>query len=224
MRVTFDAKRFEKEINNIMEYSVGFTEGIQRGRNHILSAIGKESIELIKKYIDSSARTNPAILHHMYEWDQIGSPDSRLYDLTYTVSNLGLSIKSTFKQSTSIKNGSTVPFYDKARIVENGIPVVIKPRKSSVLAFTDNGQEVFTKNPIVVENPGGSQAQGGFNNIFDSFFNNYFTQAFIRSSGLMKYLKNPVAYKKNLNAGKRGGRSVGIATGYAWVASLGATA
>jgi hypothetical protein len=224
MRVTFDAKGFEKEINNIMEYSVGFIEGIQRGKQNILSAIGRESIELIKKYIDSSARTNPAMLHHMYEWNQVGSPDARLYEIDYTVSNLGLSIKSTFRQSTSVKDGSTVPFYDKARIIENGIPVIIKPRRASVLAFSDNGQQVFTKNPIVVDNPGGTEAQGGFNKIFDSFFNNYFTQAFIRSSGVMKYLENPVAYKKNLNAGKRGGKSVGIATGYTWVANLGAKA
>lgn len=222
MKLTFDNKAFEKEINNIMEYSVGFMDGIQKGKNQILSAIGKESIQLIKNYIDSSARTNPAMLHHVYEWNQTGSPEARLYDIDYTISNIGLSIKSTFRQSTSIKDGSTTPFYDKARIMESGIPVVIKPRRASVLAFTDNGQEVFTKNPIVIDNPGGIAAQGGFNNIFDSFFNNYFTQAFIRSSGVMEYLENPVAYKKNLSAGKRGGRAVGISAGYAWVANLGA--
>lgn len=224
MRVTFDNKTFEKEINNIMEYSIGFAEGIQRGKKQILTSIGKEAIELIKRYIDSSARTNPAVLHHVYEWNQVGSPAARLYDIDYTVSGLGLSIKSTFRQSTSVKEGSTTPFYDKARIIENGISVVIKPRKSSVLTFNDGGEQVFTKNPIVVDNPGGLAAQGGFNKIFDSFFNNYFTQAFIRSSGIIKYLENPTTYKKNLGAGKRGGRSVGISTGYTWVANLGAKA
>ena len=224
MKLTFDHKTFEKEINNIMEYSIGFIEGVKRGKNQILSAIGKESIELLKQYIDSSARTNPAMLHHVYEWNQVGSPDARLYDIDYTISGIGLSIKSTFRQSTSVKNGSTVPFYDKARIIENGIPVVIRPRRSSVLAFEDNGQQVFTKNPIVVDSPGGTEAQGGFNKIFDSFFDNYFTQAFIRSSGVMQYLNNPTVYKKNLAAGKRGGRSVGILTGYTWVANLGAKA
>jgi hypothetical protein len=161
------------------------------------------------------------MLHHVYEWNQTGSPAARLYDIDYTVSGIGLSIKSTFRQSTSIKEGSTVPFYNKARIIEDGIPVVIKPKNSPVLAFDDNGEQVFTRNPIVVENPGGTEAQGGFNRIFDSFFNNYFTQAFLRSSGVMKYLTNPIAYKKNLSAGKRGGRAVGISTGYAWVANIG---
>ena len=221
MQTTFNDKLFLKEMNNIIQYSVGFTEGIQRGKKHILSAIGVNAIDLLKQYIDSSARTNPAILHHVYEWNQTGSPSARLYDINYTVSGIGLSIKSTFRQSTSIKEGSTVPFYNKARIIEDGIPVVIRPVRASVLAFSDSGEQVFTRGPIVVENPGGTEAQGGFNRIFDSFFNNYFTQAFIRSSGVMQYLTNPVAYKKNLSAGKRGGRAVGISTGYTWVANIG---
>jgi hypothetical protein len=221
MRTTFRDDLFLKEMTNIINYSIGFTEGVKRGKKHILSAIGVNAIDLLKQYIDSSARTNPAMLHHVYEWNQTGSPAGRLFDIDYTVSGIGLSIKSTFRQSTSIKEGSTVPFYNKAKIIEEGIPVVIRPVRASVLAFSDSGEQVFTKNPIVVENPGGTEAQGGFNRIFDSFFNNYFTQAFIRSSGVMKYLTNPVAYKKNLSAGKRGGKAVGISTGYTWVANVG---
>jgi hypothetical protein len=60
--------------------------------------------------------------------------------------------------------------------------------------------------------------------ILDTRNANDFSQAFIRSSGIIKYLENPTAYKKNLGAGKRGGRSVGISTGYTWVANLGAKA
>jgi hypothetical protein len=221
MRTTFRDDLFVKEMTSIINYSIGFTEGVKRGKKHILSAIGANAIDLLKQYIDSSARTNPAILHHVYEWNQTGSPAGRLFDIDYTVSGIGLSIKSTFRQSTSIKEGSTVPFYNKARIIEDGVPVVIRPVRASVLAFSDSGEQVFTKNPIVVENPGGTEAQGGFNRIFDSFFNNYFTQAFIRSSGVMQYLTNPEVYKKNLSAGKRGGRAVGISTGYAWVANIG---
>jgi len=221
MKARFNDTLFLKEMNNMIQYSFGFTEGVKRGRNHILNAVGKDAIDLIKQYIDSSARTNPAILQHMYEWDQTGSPNARLFDIDYTVSGLGLSIKSTFRQSVSIKNGSTVPFYDKARIMENGIPVTIRPRNASVLAFEDNGEQVFTKNPVVVDNPGGVQAQGGFEKTFDSFFNNYFSQAFLRVSGVMDYIRNPSAFTKNLSAGKRGGRSVGISTGYTWIANLG---
>ena len=221
MRAKIDDTLFLKEMNNMIQYAVGFTEGVKRGKNHILTAIGTDAIELLKQYIDSSARTNPALLQHMYEWNQNGSPNGRLFDIDYTISSVGLSIKSTFRQSTSIKDGSNVPFYDKATIMENGIPVIITPRRASVLAFTDNGEQVFTKGPVVIDNPGGAQARGGFVKTFDSFFNNYFSQAFLRVSGVMDYLKNPTVFAKNLSAGKRGGKSVGISTGYTWVANLG---
>jgi len=221
MRAKFNDTLFLKEMNNIVQYSFGFNEGVKRGRNHILNAVGKDAIQLIKQYIDSSARTNPGLLHHMYEWNQTGSPNARLFDIDYTISGMGLSIKTTFRQSTSVKNGSTVPFYDKARIIENGIPVTIRPRNASVLAFEDGGEQVFTKGPIVIDSPGGAQAQGGFEKTFDSFFNSFFSQAFLRISGVMDYIQNPTVFAKNLSAGKRGGRAVGISTGYTWVANIG---
>jgi hypothetical protein len=46
---------------------------------------------------------------------------------------------------------------------------------------------------------------------------NYFTQAFLRSSGLLAYLNKPVAYKKNILAGSKVGRSKGVDTGYKWI-------
>jgi hypothetical protein len=175
---------------------------------------------LLKGYIDSNARVNPSILHHVYEWNKTGSPSGRLYDIVYTVSNLGLSFNSSFRQSKTIQNGSREPFYDKARIMEEGIPVTIAPKQSQALRFTDNGEEVFTKTPVTVLNPGG-QAEGQFEQVFDNFFNKYFTQAFLRTSGIAAYLENPVAYKKNLSKGKRLGKSAGTSTGYKWIANAG---
>jgi hypothetical protein len=51
----------------------------------------------------------------------------------------------------------------------------------------------------------------------DSFFTRYFTQAFLESSGILSYIKNPVAFKANLKAGKRGGKSKGIEVGKRWI-------
>lgn len=223
MKATINNKMFKRDMENIMQYSIGFLEGIHGGKTQFLKNIGTETLDLMKQYIDSSAKLNPAMLEHVYEWYRVGSPDARLYDITYTVSNLGLSFRSTFRQSTSIKNGSNVPFYDKARIMENGIPVTIKPKKSPVLVFKDGSETVFTRNPITVINPGGNSAQNGFEKTFDSFFSKYFTQAFLRTSGIDEYLKNPVAYKKNLPAGKKGGKSKGFETGYRWIANAGVT-
>jgi len=221
MRAVFNSMQFKKDMSNIVDYSVGFLEGIHRGKTVFLKTLGLETVELMKEFIDSNARVNPEMLHHIYEWHQTGSPSARLYDISYTTSQLGLSFKSSFSQSTSIKNGSRTPFYDKARIMEEGIPVTIRPRLAQVLAFEDNGEMVFTKNEVRVDNPGGTAVEGGFEKVFDMFFNRYFSQAFLRVSGVAKYLENPIVYKKDMPAGKKMGRSKGISTGYRWIANAG---
>lgn len=219
MITKFDSKQFAKDMNNIIEYSIGFLDGIHGGKKIFLDNLGRETIFTLKEFIDLNAQIDPAMLHHVYEWYQTGSPDGRLYDIDYTVSGLGLSFKSSFRQSHTIKDGSRTPFYDKARIMEEGIPVVIRPKFSEVLSFDVNGEMVFTKNPVVVENPGGTQAQGGFENVMNMFFNQYFRQSFLRTTGLDVYLKNPKVYKTNMAAGKRSGRTAGYATGFKWIAN-----
>lgn len=221
MITTFNSNQFKKDMNNIVNYSVGFLEGIQRGKTVFLKTLGMETVEIMKEFIDSNARVNPQMLHHVYEWTMTGSPDARLYDISYTTSNLGLSFRSSFSQSTSIKNGSRTPFYDKARIMEYGIPVTIRPKVAQVLAFDDNGETVFTRGPVEVMNPGGTEVEGGFEKVFDMFFNKYFSQAFLRTSGVARYLENPQVYKKDMPAGKRMGKAKGLTTGYRWIANAG---
>jgi hypothetical protein len=221
MKPVYNSKKFKKEMNNIMKYSIGFLDGVQKGKTPFLKSLGVDAVEIMKQFVDSNARVNPSMLHHIYEWNRTGSPAARLYDINFTVSNIGLSFKSSFRQSESIQDGSKTPFYDKARIIENGLSVVIKPRSSEVLAFEEDGEMVFTKKPIRVSNPGGVEAQGGFEQTMDLFFNKYFSQSFLRTSGVAQYLENPVVYKKNLRAGKARGRSKGLSTGYTWVANAG---
>jgi hypothetical protein len=221
MITKFNTSQFKKEMNNIVDYSIGFLQGVEKGKTIFLKTLGMETVEVMKEFIDSNARVNPEMLHHIYEWNQTGSPGARLYDISYTTSNLGLSFRSSFSQSTSIKNGSRTPFYDKARIMEDGIPVTIRPKVAQVLAFEKNGETVFTQGPVRVDNPGGNEVQGGFEKVFDMFFNRYFSQAFLRVSGVAKYLENPQVYKKDMQVGKKMGKAKGLSTGYRWIANAG---
>jgi len=82
MRAVFNSAQFKKEMNNMVDYSMGFLEGIQRGKTVFLKTIGVETVELMKEFIDSNARVNPDMLHHVYEWNQTGSPSARLYDIS----------------------------------------------------------------------------------------------------------------------------------------------
>jgi hypothetical protein len=216
--VNFNSNEFLKDMNQIVQYSFGFLEGAQKGKVQLMENIGKTVIEGIKQFIDSNARVNPQALHHVYEWYRTGSPESRLFDIDYRATHVGLSFNSTFRQSVSVKAGSKVPFYDKAEIMEKGIPVRIVPKTKSVLAFESGTETVFTKSPVSVSNPGGDSVQGSYQRVFDQFFAQYFSQSFLKSSGILEHLNNPTPFKSNLSGGKRGGKSFGIGVGYRWIA------
>lgn len=219
--VKLNQTKFVSDMNNIVQYSLGFIEGVHKGKALFLNNIGMLTKELLEQFIDSNARSNPQLLHHVYEWYRTGSPDARLFNINYTVSNVGLSFYSDFRQSNSIKKGSRVPFYNKANIIEKGIPVTIRPVRAQALVFEDDGETIFTRQPVEVANPGGTQAQGGFEKTMNLFFSKYFTQAFLKSSGIKEHFKTPVIYKKNLASGKSRGKTAGISTGYAWITKAG---
>ena len=219
MKVITDTANLEKILNNTIKYSTGFLDGAQKGKSIFLKNLGQGVITVLKDYIDVEARSNPQALHHIYEWYQVGSPKARLYDFTYTVSNVGLSFKSNFKQSKTLSSGSSEPFSNKAKIMEDGIPVTIAPKNSDVLAFDIGGETIFTKREIHIENPGGTAVQGSFEKVADEFFYRYFKQSFLKSSGLYSYIKKPVLYKTNFTSGSRAGTSVGIETGFKWIAN-----
>jgi hypothetical protein len=217
MIVTTDSKQFAKDMKNILGYTEGFLNGVQAGKAEFLKNLGAELKEAIYDYVDTNARVDPAMLHHVYEWYQVGKPGARLFDIGYTSDNQNLTFFSTFSQSKSIKTGSNVPFYNKARIMEGGISVKIKPTKARVLRFEEDGKEFFVSGSVEVKNPGGSEAEGGFKKVFESFFKTYLTQSFLRASGIEKYLQTPELYRKNLSSAKRGGKSLGYTTGYRWI-------
>jgi hypothetical protein len=221
IKLKIDTKALTKDLNNIMEYSLGFLEGVESGKKAFLQNLGASTVEVLKQFIDSMARTDPDTLHHVYEWHQTGSPEARLFDIDYLVTGAGLSLNSTFRQSTSIKNGSNTPFFNKARIMEDGIPVQIRPKAAQALAFDVNGETVFTSKEVNVSNPGGTEVQGSYERAFDIFINQYFSQAFLNSSGIIGKLKDLSVYKRNLKSGARGGRQYGKSLGYKWIVNAG---
>jgi hypothetical protein len=57
--------------------------------------------------------------------------------------------------------------------------------------------------------------QGQFEKVLNIFFNQYFTQSFLRASGIAFNLENPAEFHRNLR--KRSGRAEGIKAGYNWI-------
>jgi len=219
MRVTTNTRQFRKTMNNIIDYSYGFLDGVQDGKPLFLEKLGRQVIVALGQYIDINAKANPKALHHIYEWYRVGSPAARLYDIDFIVSKQGIRLFSNFKQSRSMSNDASVPFINKAQIMEQGRTVVVKPKSGSVLAFQSGSDTVFTKKPVVVRSPGGDEVQGSYEQIFDEFMIKYFRQSFIRASGLYAYIKKPTVFKKNIRAGAKVGRQKGVSTGFSWIAN-----
>ncbi len=223
IHVQFDDKTFFKEMMNVVGYSEGFLEGIQNGKEVFLQGIAKTAIDIFKNFVDQQARVDPEMYHHIYEWYEAGSPDSRLFDIEYSTIGGGLTFNGTLTQSSTVQKGSYVPFYNKARIMESGTPVTIKPTKARVLAFNVDGQEVFTPNQVSVEHPGGTKVVGAFENIFDLFFKQHFSQSVLEVTGIKQHLQNSQVFKNNLRAAKNAGKAKGLEVGYNWITKAGET-
>lgn len=222
IKVVFDTNSFNKTMNNIVGYHQGFLEGAKSGHTALLRRMGNSVKEHLGNFVDSNARTSPQMLHHVYEWHRTGSPEARLFDLSYSTSGGTLTVKYTLRQSTVIKNGSTVPFYNKAKIMESGSPVTIAPVTRTALKFQAGGEDVFVRGPVTVQNPGGTATTGAMERAFDSFFQNYFTQSFLRTSGILFEMQRLREYRQGLPKARSGGRTAGIQAGKNWVAGKGA--
>ena len=220
MPIIINDTDFMKKMKNVVEYSFGFFEGAQKGKKELLNDLGNKLIIVIGEYVDASARVNPSRLHHVYEWDRAGSNSARLFDFDKIVSASSVRLKYSFTQSQSVRAGSTDPFFDKAEVMEAGMPVTIKPSRSAVLRFEIDGQEIFTSNPVTVNNPGGEQAQNGFKMTIDEFFRT-FSQSILETTGIGKRLRDLNIFVSKMGIGGRiGGRS----TGYQWISSAGGMA
>lgn len=221
IKVYFDDKTFLKEMENVFGYSEGFLEGVQKGKLAFLDNFSNTIIKGMKDFIDSNARVDPQMYHHIYEWYQTGSPNARLYDIKYKILKTGISLNYSFSQSKSIQMGSNQPFYNKAKIMEKGIAVKIKPKKAKALAFIVDGQQVFSKAEVIVSDPGGPLVKGAFQHVVNLFLKSYFKQSFLESSGLKEYISNPLVFKTNMKSAKRGGKTLGVEVGYNWISKAG---
>lgn len=217
MTVVWDDKQFQKDLKNAIEYSIGFLEGAEKGKDKFITNFANTTIKAMKDFIDSMARIDPQMYHHIYEWYRTGSPDARLYNIRKTITSSGFDLTYSFSQSQTIQHGSKEPFRNKAAIMEKGVAVTIKPKRAKALAFMIDNHEVFSKGPVVINDPGGPLVQGAFQNVINVFFNNYFKQSFLKSSGLLEHLQSPVLFKQNFGNAKTGGKTLGQKIGYTWI-------
>lgn len=162
-------------------------------------------------YIDSKARTQPKSFHHVYEWKKAGNPSARLFKLNkIKTDGIGFKISYELTNSKSLvptkKGKHRHVFVNKATVMEQGNPVVIKPRNSERLVFDVSGYTVFMPKgkSITVSKPGGVAVKNSFKFAFEHFFKGNLASQSIKKSGFQKLfssamsksLKAPVSIKK----------------------------
>jgi hypothetical protein len=213
IRTRIDPRELTKTLDNIVDYSVGFTKGINMKRTEFNKELGGFIEDALYKYIDAKARANPEELHHMYEWGMTGNASGRLFQLNMSYTQRSIYFTSTFLKSTTVSETSNRPFVDKAQIMEDGVTITISPREAKVLAFEQDGEMVFTSGSVVVENPGGEKAAGGFEKTVKDFFENYLVVGLLRGSGLFDKLSYPKEYLDRFSQGAKSGEMPGISAG-----------
>lgn len=133
------------------------------------NAATKKIVNYFEQYYDNLARRDAYLYQHVYEFEKSGDSNFRLFKPQ---------IKSTQKTSTlqykfldaKLPNKNGYLFQKKASVMEFGIPVTIKPKKSDVLVFDINDETIFTKKNILVQNPGG-KVSGNFNSALEKYMN-----------------------------------------------------
>ena len=162
-------------------------------------------------YIDSKATVSPKSLHHVYEWDQTGVKEARLFKLN-RISDIGLGFTVNYELMDS---KSFVPakgsrnrhvFIKKAEVMEQGKTVIITPRFSERLVFELDGETIFMPKgqSVTVTKPGGVATKNSFISAYKHFFTGNLVNMSIKKSGFQRLfnsamtraLDTPVSIKK----------------------------
>lgn len=186
-----------------------------------LDRVYKDLEKFFGDYIDRKAASDPRKLHHVYEWNAVGDRRYRLWRLKRAkgASTTGFRVNYSFVQSRRVApiapalkrpgaNGKVVKktyaFKKKAYVMENGIPIVNKPRPDNPtgwIAFPANTAKgiAFSRRAVHIPYPGGLATKGAFARTFSGFF---------RSGLAMKYMKPTL--EKPLKVMKRAGEDIPV--------------
>lgn len=219
--VYVDGRQAIKSIANAIKYTDAFAQEAKARESDAASRLADTSISAFYDYLDSLSRVNPDMLHHVYEWGQVGNPQGRLFELKKILAGGKAGIEAELSKSTSIRPGSNEPFEDKATIMEEGIPVTINEVNAQALFFEIDGEEFFRLGPITIPNPGGDAVRGSFVKAFQEFYNGYFDQVYLKSIRYYQHFANPKQYERNFASAVRGGNaaSAGRYAAKSWVLS-----
>jgi hypothetical protein len=164
-------------------------EKINRGAAFILK-------NYFSEYLDARARQNPSAYHHVYEFDQVGNKESRLFKAKVTSTPNGAIITFNFTEAKNV-NRQGHPFPLKAEVMEKGDPLIIKAKRGKYLKFTLEDGTFITTTESFVRDPGGREVQGSFETTFNNFMSNQGIQT-LQKFGFFKMIEQGIIQKRRL--------------------------
>ncbi len=217
-----NSKKAMKVLSNLVQYSDGFIKEAKAQEATVTKRLAKTSVNGFYEYLDQLARVNPGMLHHVYEWGRVGDSNSRLFDLKIKISKNNAMITSDFLPSEIPSDTSNEPFYNKATIMEEGIPVVIQEVEAQALFFEIDGVEYFRTGPIIIENPGGPEVRGSFVQQFEEFYNTYLDDVYLKAIRFYQYFMDAKEYERNFNGAMNSSNAyqVGRKTALSWIENM----
>lgn len=201
MKKRMDTGGMPEKIINLSNYQLHLVTNLHSDKI-ITSKVSRSAAGIITEYFnnyyDSLARRNKYLHKHVYEFGQGGDKDNRLFKANISATGNAALIKYSFLTSKKPnKNGQV--FRNKAMIMEQGKPVIISPKKSSVLAFEINGQKVFTSRTIKIRYPGGKRVAGSFTKKLNEFMKSDKAKIVLQSSGFFKTIDNGIKLESKIN-------------------------
>lgn len=144
-------------------------------------------------YMDAKARTSPSSLHHVYEWNRVGDPAARLFKLNQKdVNGLSFRVGTEFKISkTAVPSNvgrTRHVFRNKAAIMEEGRPLVIKPKNAERLVFEIRGSVIYMPKgeSVTIRSAGGGKTTTRYQIAYAQFFRGNLVSQSIKNSGFQK--------------------------------------
>lgn len=183
---------FTEDFNKISQaigqavYTAAYGMGAPGSVRKIETSVKNSVTRRFYPYVNAAARTNPKAFWHLYDGNHVGeSPyalfafdskqtGSSTFDMAITFRPSTIMIPLTPAQATPGPSGRTVKksarFWNKALVMEYGLPTRIAPVKGKFLVFEGkSGNLVFHKGTIVVDHSN-SQTRGALRAIANRFF------------------------------------------------------
>lgn len=183
MNIEFNADT--SEANYLTGFLKGLSEEVRTDQHMgpVLKYVHGEMAAAFDDYMTAVATAMPSRFHHVYEWNQIGNPAAKLWKNVLRGTGGNRTATWTWRASKTIvpvtQEAQDVGvkqihvFVWKAPVMEYATNITIEPKRGTGLAyFTGPVSEPgrwklrFTKNPIDVQAPGGTEVKGAFTSAF----------------------------------------------------------